>query len=172
VVADITEVELGVPGADRVEVRGVRGHARPPTLKATVCFEAGWLAEGEISYAGINAAARAALAGEVVADRLRQLGITPVKWRQELIGVASVFADDAGRFRAGASASACEDVRLRVAAQVEDRTEAEAITREVLALYTCGPAGGGGVRTSVTPRLGSTSCYVPRELVHATWSFA
>jgi hypothetical protein len=172
VVADITEAELSMAGADLVQVRGVRGHARPPTLKATVCFEAGWLAEGEISYAGINAAARAALAGDVVADRLRQLGITPVKWRQELIGVASVFADDAGRFRAGASASACEDVRLRVAAQVEDRTEAEAITREVLALYTCGPAGGGGVRTSVTPRLGSTSCYVPRELVHATWSFA
>jgi hypothetical protein len=171
VVADITEVELGLPGADRVEVRGVRGHPRPSTLKATVCFESGWLAEGEISYAGINAAGRAALAGEVVAERVRQLGIAPGKWRQDLIGVASIFADDAGRFDAPDAGDA-QDVRLRIAAQVADRADADAIAREVLALYTCGPAGGGGVRTSVTPRLGSTSCYVPRALVQATWSFA
>lgn len=169
VVADITEAQLSVPGPDRVEVRGVRGHERPPTLKATVCFEGGWLVEGEISYAGINAAGRAALAGEVVADRLRQLGIVPVKWRRDLIGVCSVFADDAGRFRTAASDA--QDVRLRVAAQVEDRSDADAIAREVLALYTCGPAGGGGVRTGVTPRLGSSACYVPRELVRASWSF-
>lgn len=170
VVADITEVELGDVAADVVEVRGVRGHARPATLKATVCFEGGWLVEGEISYAGIGAAARAELAGEVVADRLQQLGIVPAKWRRELIGVASVFADDEGRFRPP-SADA-QDVRLRVAAQVTGRADADAIAREVLALYTCGPAGGGGVRTHVTPRLGSTSCYVPRELVRPTWSFA
>lgn len=170
VVADITEVELREPAEDVVEVRGVRGHARPATLKATVCFEGGWLVEGEISYAGIGAAARADLAGEIVADRLQQLGIAPARWRRELIGVASVFADDEGRFRAPAADA--QDVRLRVAAQVAERADADAIAREVLALYTCGPAGGGGVRTHVTPRLGSTSCYVPRELVRPTWSFA
>lgn len=170
VVADITEVELGEIAADVVEVRGVCGHARPATLKATVCFEGGWLVEGEISYAGIGAAARAGLAGEIVADRLRQLGIVPAKWRRELIGVASVFADDEGHFRPPADDA--RDVRLRVAAQVARRADADAIAREVLALYTCGPAGGGGVRTHVTPRLGSTSCYVPRELVRPTWSFA
>ncbi len=170
VVADITEVELRELATDVVEVRGVRGHARPATLKATVCFEGGWLVEGEISYAGIGAAARAELAGEIVAERLQLLEIVPARWRRELIGVASVFADDEGRFRPPAADA--QDVRLRVAAQVADRADADAIAREVLALYTCGPAGGGGVRTHVTPRLGSTSCYVPRELVRPTWSFA
>jgi hypothetical protein len=170
VTADITETGLALAAPHRVEVRGVRGHAAPPTLKATVCYEGGWLAEGEISYAGPNAAARAALAGDVVAERVRLLGITPAKWRQDLLGVASVFADDAGRFQPAGAAP--QDVRLRIAAQVATRADAEAVAREVLALYTCGPAGGGGVRTSVTPRLGSTSCYVPRELVRASWSFA
>ena len=42
--------------------------------------------------------------------------------------------------------------------------------REVIALYTCGPAGGGGVRTSIVPRLGTTSCYVPRGLVPARFT--
>ncbi len=36
---------------------------------------------------------------------------------------------------------------------------------------TCGPAGGGGIRTTITPRLNSVSCFVPRDLVPATFSF-
>jgi hypothetical protein len=173
VVADLSDAQLDVLGRDRVLVRGVRGHAKPATLKATVCFESGWLAEGEISYAGPNAGARARLAGEVVKSRLAQLRIPLVKLRCEVIGVASILADDDGRYvPAEATESAAQDVRLRIAAQVDERTAADAVTREVLALYTCGPAGGGGVRTSVTPRLGSTSCYVPRELVRPAWSFA
>jgi len=39
------------------------------------------------------------------------------------------------------------------------------VTREVTALYTCGPAGGGGVRTSVVSRLNTVSCVVPRDAV-------
>jgi hypothetical protein len=45
------------------------------------------------------------------------------------------------------------------------------VVREVTALYTCGPAGGGGVRTAVTPRLASDSCFLPREWVRAGWRF-
>ena len=44
------------------------------------------------------------------------------------------------------------------------------IMREVTALYTCGPAGGGGVRTAITQRLNSASCLVPRDLVPATFA--
>ncbi|MBI2772860.1 MAG: DUF1446 domain-containing protein [Burkholderiales bacterium] len=175
VVADISECEVIEVGPDRVEVRGVRGHARPPTLKATVCFEGGWLAEGEISYAGPNAAARAKLAGEVVRDRLKLLQLGHLPLRMDLIGVASVFADDGGRWwnePALAPSFTSQDVRLRVAGSCASKPEAEAITREVLALYTCGPAGGGGVRTQVTSRLVSDSCFVPREWISPGWSFA
>jgi hypothetical protein len=171
VVADISDAEVTELGDDRVRVTGVRGHPRPPTLKATVCYEGGWLAEGEISYAGPNASARARLAADVVRDRLRLLGLGHLPLRADLVGVASVFADDAGRWWDGADAPACDDVRLRMAAACTTRDEADAMLREVLALYTCGPAGGGGVRTQATPRLGSDSCFVPREWLHTRWSF-
>jgi hypothetical protein len=48
----------------------VRGHARPASLKVNVCHEGGWLAEGEISYAGPRAEARARLAADVLRRRL------------------------------------------------------------------------------------------------------
>jgi hypothetical protein len=44
----------------------VRGHERPSRYKVNVCHEGGWLAEGEISYAGPRAEARARLAADVL----------------------------------------------------------------------------------------------------------
>lgn len=171
VVVDITGVELAEIAPNRVRVTGVRGNPRPETLKATLCYEGGWLAEGEISYAGVNAAVRARLAGEVVAERLRSVGLGSIPLRRDLIGVASVFGDDAGRWIQSMDLPPAQDVRLRVAAALPARDDAEAVVREVLALYCCGPAGGGGVRTSVTRRLGSQSALVPRDWVQPSWRF-
>ncbi|MBK0392810.1 acyclic terpene utilization AtuA family protein [Ramlibacter algicola] len=172
VVADISQAELSEDGPDRIRVTGVRGAPRPPTLKATVCHEGGWLAEGEISYAGPNAAARARLAADIVRERLRAQGHGQLPLRADLIGVTSVFADDAGRWWDSHTAPASDDVRLRIAAASDERSIADLVAREVLALYTCGPAGGGGVRTHITPRLSSESCFVPREWLQPQWSFA
>ncbi|MCG3189073.1 MAG: hypothetical protein LKCHEGNO_01316 [Burkholderiaceae bacterium] len=58
-------------------------------------------------------------------------------------------------------------MRLRVALRHAERASAERLTREVTALYTCGPAGGGGVRTAIRPTLGTLSCLLPRESVPA-----
>ena len=172
VVADISQCTVHEVGSDRVEIRGVRGHARPPTLKATVCYEGGWLGEGEISYAGPNATARARLAGDIVGQRVAGLGLAGIRLRRDLIGVGSVFADDAGNWWKDQSpALDAPDVRLRIAAAADRREDAEQVVREVTALYTCGPAGGGGVRTAVTARLASDSCFVPRDWVRAGWRF-
>jgi hypothetical protein len=167
VVADLTEAEVTEAGPDRVQLTGVRGHARPATLKVNVCHASGWLAEGEISYAGARAEARARLAADVLRKRLAGLG--PL--RVDLIGVASVLADDAGRTLAGLPAGEARDVRLRVALHHIDRRSAERLPREVTALYTCGPAGGGGVRTSLRARLGTVSGLVPREQVPTAYRF-
>ena len=161
VVADISAARVTQAGADRVRLEGVGGHARPPSLKVNVCFESGWFAEGEISYAGARAEARARLAGEVLRERLT--GIAPL--RIDLIGVASVFGDDAGHWREAQAPGDARDVRLRVALQHQDHACAQRLVREVTALYCCGPAGGGGVRTAMRPRLGTVSCLVPRAAV-------
>lgn len=162
VVADIAEAEVKREqgAADRVALSGVRGHLRPSHYKVNVCHEGGWLAEGEISYAGPRAEARARLAAEVLRKRLDGLAL-----RVDLIGALSILGDDAGRMLADTPDAGLRDVRLRVAATHAERGQAERLAREVMALYTCGPAGGGGVRTALTPRLNTLSCLLPREAV-------
>lgn len=167
VVADITEAEVQELGPDRVRLSGVRGHARPATLKVNVCHATGWLAEGEISYAGARAEGRARLAAQVLRERLAGLG--PL--RADLIGVSSVFADDGGQWLDSLSDSGARDVRLRVAMNHRERSSAERLAREVTALYTCGPAGGGGVRTALRQRLGTVSCVLAREQAPTSFRF-
>jgi hypothetical protein len=161
VVADITAAEVTELGPDRVRLSGVRGHPRPATLKALAFFRSGWLAEAEISYAGPGAEARARLAAQVLRERLA--GLEPL--RLDLLGVASVLGDDDGRWLAARPEGEATDVRLRAATRQSDRAAAERVPREVMALYTCGPAGGGGVRTALRERLGSRAGLVPREAV-------
>ena len=169
VVADITSAEVTQTGPDRVRLSGVRGHPRPATLKVNVCFATGWFAEGEISYAGPRAAERARLAAQTIAARLA--GIAPL--RTDLIGVTSVWGDDASQWLAGANlAQAPHDVRLRMAWQHTDHATAQRLPREINALYCCGPAGGGGVRTAMRQRLGMVSCTAPQQQIPTGFTWA
>ncbi|MBB1633570.1 acyclic terpene utilization AtuA family protein [Cupriavidus sp. UME77] len=171
VIADISAATVEQIGPDRVAVRNVRGRERPEQLKANLFYEGGWIAEGEISYAGPNAAARARLAAQIVRKRMDLLGhAVPIRF--DLIGVLSVFADDGGRLlqQTQPGEAQAQDVRLRAALAHEDKPVAEALLREVNALYTCGPAGGGGVRTALRARLNAMSCLVPRSAVTASHS--
>jgi hypothetical protein len=160
VVADIGQAQVRALGPNRVALTGVRGHPRPASYKVNVCHEGGWLAEGEISYAGARAEARARLAADILRRRLAGLQL-----RVDLIGAISILGDDAGDALAAVVPGDARDVRLRVAAVHDQREQAERLTREVMALYTCGPAGGGGVRTQMTARLNTRSCLLPREQV-------
>jgi hypothetical protein len=56
-------------------------------------------------------------------------------------------------------------VRLRVAARTRTRAEADRVGREVEALYTNGPYGGGGATASTRDVLAIASTYVPRQRV-------
>jgi len=172
VVADIGDVTVEQIGPDRVAVRNIRGHARTDTLKANLFSHGGWIAEGEISYAGFNAAARARLAADIVRKRMTMLGFD-AHIRFDLIGVLSVFADDAGTMLAATQPNEtdAQDVRLRAALVHEDQAVAQALLREVNTLYTCGPAGGGGVRTALRSRLNAMSCLVPRTAVSPSHTF-
>lgn len=172
VVADLSEAEVHQVGPDAVRLSGVRGHAHNGHYKVNVCHASGWLAEGEISYAGPRALERARLAGEVLRERLG--GEAAGDLRLDWIGVASVLGDDAGRWRDAqpASAAAPQDVRLRAAWLRPTQAQARRLPREVNALYTCGPAGGGGVRTALRARLGTVSCLLAQQSVATGWKWA
>ena len=71
-VLDITELELRRPDRSR-ELRA-RRPAATPTYKVTVGYHDGYIGEGQISYAGINAVAKAKWAAEIVKQRLKERG--------------------------------------------------------------------------------------------------
>ncbi|WP_299822856.1 acyclic terpene utilization AtuA family protein [uncultured Jannaschia sp.] len=167
VVLDLTQVEVEEVGPDRVAVRGARGRERPETLKATICYLGGHLGEAEISYAGPNALARARLALGMVVPRLPE-GLT---WRGDFIGATSIFGDD-GNQHLATTPSGARDVRLRLALQGADEDVVEVGLHEFGALYTCGPAGGAGLRTSRRPRFHTASAFVPRDLVAPRWNWS
>jgi hypothetical protein len=165
VVLDLSQVSIEETGRDRVRLSGARGHERPEKLKATVCIDGGYLAEAEISYAGLNATARAMLAIDVIRKRMaKHAQALPV--RADAIGLVSVFGDTAGNAVAAARDSgSCRDIRVRFATETMDRAQGEILLNEVEALYCAGPAGGGGVRRRMVPRLNSASCLIARDVV-------
>ncbi len=156
VIADFSSVTLQQTGADRVRIRGATGRARPPQLKVSVGYLAGYVGEGEIGYAGVNAVARAQLAGEIVRERLKS---EFSQLRIDLIGSTSMH----GKSFDGAAHP--YEVRLRVAARAPTAERAMIVGEEVEALYTNGPAGGGGTRKHVYEQVGIVSTLIARERV-------
>ena len=84
----------------------------------------------------------------------------------------SEFGDDRNQTLNQAPSGDARDVRLRVATRHTDVAPIDRLLREVTALWTCGPAGGGGVRTAKRQRLSNQACLVPRQQVPATFEFA
>ena len=130
----------------RAPDRRARPSRGPATLKVNVCHESGWLAEGEISYAGAarrgaraagrRRAARAPARARAAARRPDRRGQRVRRRRRPLA-------------RRSASRRRARRAPARGAEPRRPRAAAERLAREVTALYTCGPAGGGGVRTAL-----------------------
>jgi hypothetical protein len=166
VVADISSATVVADGAGRVRVEGVAGRERPVMLKVSVGYRDGFTGEGQISYAGPGAVARARLALDVVAERLRITDVRTSELRLDLVGVNALHGD-----ALAARNAEPYEVRARVAARCESRREARRIGDEVETLYTNGPAGGGGVTKSTREVIAVTSAFVPRDAVRpsVTW---
>ena len=154
----MTGIELREVGPDRVAVSGARARPRTATHKVSIGYFDGYLGEGQLSYGGQGAVARARLAGEVVTERLRLRGFAFDALDTGLIGLDSLHGPGEGRPEP-------YEVRLRVTGRTQDRKAAEAVGFEVAALYTNGPAGGAGDAASVREILAVQSVLLPRDLV-------
>ena len=165
VVLDIGHVEVQQLAPNRVQVTGARGHPRPPTLKVTLSTDGGWLGEGEITYAGPNAYARATLAAHILRHRLTIVGVD-CPTRIDLIGALSAFDSDDSAIRAHLTFPADGEYRVRLSGKSRDRAQVDRVVNELIGLYSAGPAGGGGVRRSVVSRVSTCSALVPRDIVN------
>lgn len=156
VIADFTTVSLKQSQPDHVEVTGGGGKQRPATLKVSVGYKAGFIGEGEITYAGASALERAQLAGEIIELRLKDRF---PELRIDLIGHSSVHPSGL------AKGHTPYEVRLRVSGKAGTAAEAVIIGEEVEALYTNGPAGGGGVRKYTNEVIGIISTLIDRNKI-------
>ncbi|AQQ37055.1 acyclic terpene utilization AtuA family protein [Burkholderia cenocepacia] len=166
VVADFTRVTVAEEAADRVRVTGGRGTARPDTLKVSVAYVDGWIGEGQISYGGPGALARARLALDIVRERLALTGVAASELRFDLIGVDALYGDATPAVRGEPA-----EVRVRVAGRTANAAEAARIGNEVETLYTNGPAGGGGAFKSTREVIAVQSVLLPRAAVTPSFSF-
>jgi hypothetical protein len=158
VVADFSAVSLQQVGPDRVHVSQGRGQPRPDQLKVTVGYRDGYMADGQISYAGLGAVARGQLALDVVRVRLAEAGLGHLEVRYDLIGFNSILAN-------ASLTQEPPEVRVRVSARCDTESQARQVTREVEALYLNGPAGGGGATQSVREVIAADAVLIPREWV-------
>ena len=110
VVADFTGVTIEASGEDAVTVRGGRGRPRTDSLKVCIGCLDGYIGEGQISYGGAGAVARARLARDIVLERLELAGVRYDEIRTELIGVDALHGQNIPR-----DTGEPYEVRLRVA---------------------------------------------------------
>ncbi|MCM3709162.1 acyclic terpene utilization AtuA family protein [Sporosarcina luteola] len=158
VIADFTTVSLREDGNDRIVVTGGSGKERPSELKVSIGYDAGFLGEGEITYAGENAVGRAELAGAVIQERLQDC------YEELTVDYIGITSAHRGSF---SYEGIPYEVRLRVAGKTYEREKAKRIGEEVEALYTNGPAGGGGARKYLNEVIGIVSAMVPMDIVEA-----
>lgn len=158
VVADFSKVSFAPLGPNRVRVSGGGGRVRPSTLKVSVGYRDGYIGEGQISYAGPNALARAELARDILAERLAAHAISELRF--DFIGLNSMHGAHLSQH-----APKPYEVRLRSVGRAASSSTAAWISREVEALYTNGPAGGGGVFGATREVIAMSSALVPRESV-------
>jgi hypothetical protein len=163
VVVDMRDVRLEEVAPDAVRVTGALGQPAPRTLKVSVGVDGGFIGTGAISYAGPGCLARAQLAAEILQQRwVRVYGRDPSALQLDLIGLTSCTP---WRGLHAPETAAPPEVRLRTAVQAFDRRIAIDLASEIEALYTNGPAGGGGVETAVRDTIGVISTLVSQDLV-------
>jgi len=158
VIADFRSVRFEEVRPNQLKVSGGTGKPLPETLKVSVGYQAGWIGEGEISYAGAHALERAKLASEIITKRI---GDRFEELRVDYIGMSSLHGEQLSQ------GSPPYEIRLRIAGKSQDKALAQLVGEEVEALYTNGPAGGGGARKHLNEVIGVVSILMNRREIHS-----
>ena len=160
VIADFSKVKVEQIGENRVKVTGGNGKAPNGFFKTSVGYHDSYIGEGQISYGGENAFARAELAKEILKHRLEDQRLVYEEIRMDCMGIDSLYGEKISSRSENATPI---EIRLRVAARTKDQRTAERIGEEVEALYTNGPYGGGGAYKSVRDIISIASILIPSE---------
>jgi hypothetical protein len=159
VALDMSNVRISDRGNDRVHVHGAVARGRPEQLKVSVGVRDGYLAAGEIVYGGHRALERARLAEQIVRERWSEAHKRDaIALRCDYLGVNATRPWWDGWTEPG-------EVRMRFTIRSFERADGVLLLNDVESLYTNGPAGGGGVTTSIQETIGIVSTMIDRDAV-------
>uniref|UniRef100_A0ACD5UN75 Uncharacterized protein n=1 Tax=Avena sativa TaxID=4498 RepID=A0ACD5UN75_AVESA len=147
-VVDFSDVQFHQISKDKVHCKGAKpsNPCRPEKLLQLFPTESGWKGWGEISYGGQECLRRAQAAEYLVRSWMdeRYPGINE-KIVAYIMGYDSLKA--IGGNKHSFSAKEVIDARLRMDGLFDQVDHADGFVQEFIALYTNGPAGGGGIST-------------------------
>lgn len=165
VIADFSKITVKQIGENEVKIENASGKVPNGYYKTSVGYHDCYISEGQISYGGSNALAKAKLAREILEHRFEMIGLKAEEVRFDYIGVNSLYKDSISNEMGQYTPN---EVRLRVAARVKTKAEAELIGNEVEALYTNGPSGGGGAVKTIKDIVSIASILIPSDHFHIT----
>ena len=163
--ADFTSIRLREDGPDRVAVEGVRGGARPPTLKTSITYSAGFKAVGSLVFSWPDAREKAAAADRIVRERTAALGLEFDEMHTEFFGIDACHGALASRN------ADPQEVEVRIGVRGPQRGAVERFTRELIPLVLTGPPTGTGFgagRPRVQEVVAYWSSLLPREEIAPT----
>ncbi|KAL0732233.1 hypothetical protein Bca4012_008442 [Brassica carinata] len=166
VVIDIRDVSF-IPLSDcKIQCSGAKPSANtsvPEKLLRLIPKECGWKGWGEISYGGHGSIQRAKASEFLVRSWMEETvpGVDNCIISY-VIGLDSLKATSNG---AESSWKTCGDIRLRMDGLFKLKEHAVQLTKEFTALYTNGPAGGGGISTGHKMEIVLEKRLVSRESV-------
>ncbi|XVF22584.1 hypothetical protein REPUB_Repub12eG0184100 [Reevesia pubescens] len=141
-------------------------HPVPDKLLQLVPKDCGWKGWGEISYGGYECVKRAKAAEFLVRSWMEEVfPVVSCCVLSYIIGLDSLKATSTDNYQTTWSAS--EDIRLRMDGLFKEKKHAEQLAKEFTALYTNGPAGGGGISTGLKKEIVLEKQLIGRE--HVFW---
>ncbi|MCE9605697.1 MAG: DUF1446 domain-containing protein [Planctomycetia bacterium] len=161
---DFTTVSLADLGGDRVAVSGATGHAAPPTLKVSLAYRDGFMADGRLLVYGRDCEEKAYECAVEIIIKLAQAGFDYLRKNVELLGAGD------GVPGLGEPPQGLREVVLRMTVHDPRREAVERFTREFAPLATSGPAGLAGytqARGEVRPVFAYWPTLVPRDQVQS-----
>ncbi|XVF73231.1 hypothetical protein PTKIN_Ptkin12aG0184900 [Pterospermum kingtungense] len=168
VVIDFRGVSFQSLSSSKVLCIGAKpsAHPVPDKLLQLVPKDCGWKGWGEISYGGYECVERAKAAEFLVRSWMEEVfpGVSRCVLSY-IIGLNSLKATSIDNYPP--TPRAIEDIRLRMDGLFKEKKLAEQLAKEFTALYTNGPAGGGGISTGIKKEIVLEKQLVGRE--HIFW---
>ncbi|KAF3441318.1 hypothetical protein FNV43_RR15231 [Rhamnella rubrinervis] len=171
VIIDIQDVKFHPLSSCKVICSGAKPSTLlvPDKLLKLIPKDCGWKGWGEISYGGCKCVQRAKAAEFLVRSWIEEalpgLSSHVISY---IIGLDSLKASSIGDNASSLALS--EDIRLRMDGLFEKKEHAIEFASEFTALYTNGPAGGGGISVGHKKEIVLEKHLVQRE--HVSWRIA